>query len=158
MLWVRTAIFLVVLPGTLFFYLPLWLARSATSFAPLGPLGFLGLPCLLVGSAALLWCMRDFVVRGRGTPAPIDPPRELVVRGLYRFVRNPMYVAGVVILLGHFLWSQAAILLAYTAVVFLVFHLFVVLYEEPALSRQFGEAYREYRARVPRWVPRLGAR
>ncbi len=82
MLWVRTAMFLVVLPGTLLFYLPLWLARTPTSFAPLGPLRFLGLSCLLVGSAALLWCMRDFVVRGRGTPAPIDPPRELVVQGL----------------------------------------------------------------------------
>ncbi len=112
MLWVRTAIFLVVLPGTLFFYLPLWLARTPTSSAPLGPLRFLGLPCLLVGSTALLWCMRDFVVRGRGTPSPIDPPRALVVGGLYRFVRNPMYVAGVVILIGHFLWSQAAVLLA----------------------------------------------
>jgi len=68
-----------------------------------------------------------------------------------------MYVAGLIILLGHFLWSQAAVLFAYTAVVFLGFHLFVVLYEEPVLSRQFGEAYRGYRARIPRWVPRLGA-
>jgi protein-S-isoprenylcysteine O-methyltransferase Ste14 len=66
-----------------------------------------------------------------------------------------MYVAGMVILLGHLLWSQAAVLLAYAAFMFLGFHLFVVLYEEPALSRQFGEAYREYCARVPRWLPRL---
>lgn len=155
MLWVRTAIFLVVLPGTFLFYVPLWVARFPGSFTPRGPLFFLGIVFVLAGTVVLLWCMRDFVVRGRGTPAPIEPPRELVVQGLYRFTRNPMYVAGVFILLGHFLWSKAWVVLAYTAVVWLGFHLFVVLYEEPALTRQFGESYRAYCRQVPRWLPRL---
>ncbi len=154
MIWVRAAAFVVLFPGTLLFYLPLWLGWRATAFVSVGPLRFLGPVLVLLGSAVSLSCVRDFVVRGRGTPAPVDPPKELVVAGLYRYVRNPMYWGGVVILLGHFLWFGATVLLLYAVLVFAGFHLFVVLYEEPALARRFGASYAAYRARVPRWLPR----
>ena len=154
MVWLRTLIFLVLVPGTVLFYIPIEIASSTERLVPLGPLRFLGLGPLALGIAIVLWCARDFAIKGRGTPAPIDPPKELVVRGLYRYVRNPMYVGAVLILGGHFGWFLAFELLPYLALVLLAFHLFVVLYEEPALTRKFGDAYRDYQAAVPRWIPR----
>ncbi len=154
MVWLRTLIFLVLVPGTVLFYIPMAIASSTERLVPLGPLRFLGLGPLALGIAIVLWCARDFAVKGRGTPAPIDPPKELVVRGLYRYVRNPMYVGAVLILVGHVGWFLALELLLYLALVLLAFHLFVVLYEEPALTRKFGDAYRDYQAAVPRWIPR----
>jgi protein-S-isoprenylcysteine O-methyltransferase Ste14 len=93
-------------------------------------------------------------VRGRGTLAPVDPPKRLVAAGLYRWVRNPMYVAVVWTLIGHALWFASGALWIYTALVFAGFHLFVTLYEEPSLERRFGESYLRYREAVPRWIPR----
>ena len=96
-------------------------------------------------------------MREHGTPAPMDPPKELVVVGFYRYVRNPMYVGIILILIGYFLWFGYWSLLIYTASVFIVIHLFVTLYEEPTLQRKFGESYEKYCRRVPRWIPRLRA-
>lgn len=137
-----------------------WLALSVRRFDPelpfvvvgwLLPMGWL----LLAASAALLAaCVATFVVRGRGTPAPFDPPRAFVVDGPYRFVRNPMYLGGFAMLhgLGLVLRSSAVVLLALAFL--LVAHLFVVLYEEPSLSRRFGRPYEHYRSTVRRWIPR----
>ena len=112
---------------------------------------------LLVGAGALLmvWCWYEFAARGRGTPMPLDAPRRLVVAGPYRYVRNPMYVAGVLVLLGQAALYGAASLLWYAAAFALVTHLFVVGYEERTLRRRFGADYDAYRAAVGRWVPRL---
>ncbi|OGO34780.1 MAG: hypothetical protein A2Z03_07020 [Chloroflexi bacterium RBG_16_56_8] len=103
----------------------------------------------------LFWCFWDFLVKGRGTPAPIDPPKELVATGFYRYVRNPMYVGVLLILAGHFLWFGYWNLIIYTAFAFLATHLFVVLYEEPNLRKRFGRAYEDYLNSVPRWMPRF---
>jgi protein-S-isoprenylcysteine O-methyltransferase Ste14 len=157
MLWLRALFFVLLLPGTLGYALPIWIGSSGGR--PPGALRGLALVPLAAGTAALLWCVRDFAVRGRGTLAPVDPPTELVAVGLYRWVRNPMYVGVVTTLLGHALWFGSVGLLLYAALVASGFHLFVVLYEEPALGRRFGESYRRYRAAVPRWIPRRpGAR
>ncbi|MFN8402786.1 MAG: isoprenylcysteine carboxylmethyltransferase family protein [Anaerolineales bacterium] len=102
----------------------------------------------IIGIAMLVWCFWDFVQKGKGTPAPIEPPKELVVSGLYNHVRNPMYVGIRSILIGHFLWFGFWNLLIYTAIVVTVFHLFVTLYEEPNLRQRFGAAY-IYCQRVP---------
>jgi protein-S-isoprenylcysteine O-methyltransferase Ste14 len=154
-LWLRALFFVLLLPGTIGYALPIWLGSS--SGRPLGWLGWLGLLPLATGTAVLLWCVRDFAVRGRGTLAPVDPPRTLVAVGLYRWVRNPMYVGVVTTLLGHALWFGSPSLLLYAALVATGFQLFVVLYEEPALERRFGESYQRYRAAVPRWIPRRPA-
>jgi Phospholipid methyltransferase len=116
----------------------------------MGVFAYLAFPLWIIGLAALLWCVRDFVVTGRGTPAPIDPPKALVANGLYRYTRNPMYVAVVTILLGHFFWFGTIAMIAYAAIVFLAFHSFVMLYEEPHLTRTFGASYERYRHVVPR--------
>ena len=113
---------------------------------------------LAAGLAIFLWCVSDFVTRGNGTPDPNRPPRALVVHGLFRLVRNPMYVGVVTMIGGEALLFLSPWLLAWAATMLIVFHLRVVIYEEPTLARTFGEAWDEYRSRVPRWLPRLRAR
>lgn len=134
-------------------YIPLVLLRRGPQIET-GVLAYLALPLWLVGGVILLWSFWNFLIEGRGTPAPIDPPKELVAVGFYRYVRNPMYFGVLLILLGHFLWFGFWGLLAYTALAFVVVHLFVTRYEEPTLKRKFGAAYEDYLQKVPRWIPR----
>jgi len=115
----------------------------------------IGIALIVAGMPGLLDSFARFALQGLGTPAPIAPTRHLVVTGLYRYVRNPMYVAAVSII-----WGQAALfgdwrLLAYGAAVWLAFFIFVVAYEEPTLTRTYGSEYENYRTNVPRWLPRL---
>jgi len=147
-------LFFILAPGMVAGVIPLTLMRSGTQIQ-IGMLSFLAIPLWLIGVTMLIWCFWDFLVKGRGTPAPIDPPRELVVTGLYRHVRNPMYIGILLVNMGHFLWFGYWNLLSYAGVVFIAFHSFVTLYEEPTLKRKFGAAYVEYLKRVPRWIPRL---
>jgi protein-S-isoprenylcysteine O-methyltransferase Ste14 len=106
------------------------------------------------GVALMLWCWADFARRGHGTPAPYDPPTRLVVGGPYRVVRNPMYVAGVLFLLGLAIVAGAPGLVAYAGGFWLLTALFVAGYEEPALRRRFGAEYEAYRRDVAAWLPR----
>src|SRR6185436_7629210 len=152
---VKTLIFTILAPGTVTILLPGWVLSSQTDRFNIGVFRFLGLVPIVIGVLIYLWCAWDFTFAGKGTPAPIDPPKELVARGLYRYVRNPMYVGMVSILIGETLLFQSFALLAYAGTVLLVFHLFVVLYEEPALTRKFGDSYRQFREAVPRWIPRI---
>ena len=159
-LWLRAALFLVLAPGMVAGWLPWYIATSAGG-APRASglvLRALGAAAIALGWAGLLWGARDFVRRGRGTPAPYDAPRTLVTAGLYTRVRNPMYVAVVLAIVGHALWHGSSRVLLYAAGIALLFHLFVVLYEEPTLARAFGPEYDRYRTRVPRWLPRRGPR
>lgn len=114
-----------------------------------------GVMVLAVGVVLLGWCVRDFFVIGRGTLAPWDPPRHLVVVGLYRFVRNPMYVAVLTIVAGWALLYRSLPLVGYVLFLAVAFHLRVVVYEEPRLARMFGPEWSDYRGRVSRWWPRL---
>lgn len=117
-----------------------------------GPIGVALFP---VGMALIVWCVGTFVVRGRGTPAPFDAPREFVATGPYRYVRNPMYIGGVTALTGYALCAVSSAALVVSAGFLVAAHLFAVLYEEPALEARFGDSYREYRRRTPRWIPRI---
>jgi protein-S-isoprenylcysteine O-methyltransferase Ste14 len=112
---------------------------------------------LLIATGALLLarCIWEFAATGRGTLSPVDPPRELVVVGLYRYVRNPMYLSVGTILLGEVLLTRSMGLLGFAATGFVIVNLFVIGYEEPYLRRQFGGSYERYTARVGRWVPRF---
>ena len=154
---VKTLVFTVIVPGTVAVYLPrrILLSRTAADLLPLQALRSVGVLFAAAGALAYLWCAWDFATAGRGTPAPIDPPKELVARGLYRRVRNPMYVGIALLLLGEALFFRSRALLFYAGAVFLFFHLFVVFYEEPALRRQFGAEYEAYCSNVPRWIPRI---
>lgn len=119
------------------------------------PRQLVGLVAVAVGVVLLIACIWEFAKSGRGTLSPVDPPRELVVRGLYRYVRNPMYLSVTVILLGEVLLAWSRALLLYWAVWFVLVNVFVTWYEEPALRRQFGESYERYARNVRRWLPRF---
>jgi len=119
------------------------------------PFRFLGGLLICAGLPALLDSFARFAVQGWGTPAPVFPTKHLVVTGLYRFVRNPMYVAVVSVILGQGLLFGNVRILEYGVVVWLAFHLFVLAYEEPTLRATFGREYEQFCAGVPRWIPRL---
>jgi protein-S-isoprenylcysteine O-methyltransferase Ste14 len=118
-------------------------------------MGSLAIPFMLLGGTLALFCAETFVVRGTGTPAPFDAPRQFVATGPYRYVRNPMYIGGWFALLGFGLYLHSLSILLMSLAWLLLAHLFVVLYEEPHLEGKFGPTYRNYRRSVPRWVPRV---
>lgn len=151
-MFIRALISFLVLPGVIAGLLPaLIIAYDPHRGAGL----WFGWIILALGFLVLVWCVRDFFVSGRGTLAPWDPPRHLVVVGLYQFVRNPMYVGVLTLVLGWSLAAGSEWLAWYAAAVAVKFHLRVVFYEEPTLLRLFGAGWTAYAAAVPRWLPRL---
>lgn len=150
----KSLLFLIVAPGMVAGYIPLALLRTGPHVET-GIFAYLAFPLWMTGAIILFWSFWNFLIEGRGTPAPIEPPKDLVATGFYRYVRNPMYAGVLLILIGHFLWFGFWSLLAYTALAFTATHLFVILYEEPTLKRKFGAAYETYLKRVPRWIPRF---
>jgi protein-S-isoprenylcysteine O-methyltransferase Ste14 len=111
-----------------------------------------------IGGLIILACAAVFVARGRGTPAIFDPPREFVVGGPYKFVRNPMYIGGLILLAGFGLYQRSLAILLFTGATFVLFHLYVVFIEEPGLETRFGENYVAYKESVNRWIPKFSHR
>ena len=151
----KTTLFMLLVPGLLLVVFPALLMATDSPLFSFGIFRWLALPLWAIGAAMMLWCAWAFTVRGRGTPAPTDPPKELVISGLYRFVRNPIYVGVVIFLLGHVLWHPSLSILWMPLIVAVASHLFVTLYEEPHLRKTFGAAYEQYCREVPRWIPRV---
>ncbi len=151
--------FLLVAPGTVVGLVPWWISRwrMQPPFLGLAATRAAGVLLLAAALPVLVDSFVRFAMRGRGTPAPVLPPRHLVVSGLYRHVRNPMYVAVVAAIVGQGLLLGDLRVVGWGALVWAGFHLFVVGYEEPALRRTFGEEYDRFRAAVPRWIPRWRA-
>jgi len=151
LLFLRNLAFTLIVPGTVAVYVPLYVARHE----PIGS-GFeliAGSLLVALGTAIFLACQWDFAFHGRGTPAPIDAPRKFVSRGLYRYVRNPMYLGVLTAILGWATLFHTTRLLWYALGVAISFQLFVLFYEEPHLKRVFGREYEDYCARVNRWLP-----
>ncbi len=150
-----------VIVAALFVLLWYWVAVSVRaydrSFAILLPAWAksFGIIFMTLGGALVVACVGTFVVRGHGTPAPFDPPRNFVAVGPYKYVRNPMYIGGMIVLLGFGLYQRSISILCLALVWLLLIHLFVVFYEEPSLRRRFGAVYDDYCKSVPRWVPRF---
>jgi len=147
-MFARALMAFLALPGMAAFAVPaawLWTTGHLTLAQPAGlaPIG--------VGLMALLWCVRDFYVSGKGTLAPWAPPENLVVAGLYRYSRNPMYVAVALVLIGWAISFSSMSLLAYALIVIVAFHLRVVFGEEPWLARTHGSQWQQYASHVPRW-------
>lgn len=155
MLFLRSLFFALLLPGSVTLLIPYFILSGPQGAAVphWGPIQFFAVAVIVVGATILIRCIADFARFGRGTLAPVDAPKDLVIQGLYRYVRNPMYVGVLLVLLGEcaLFWSRA--MLMYTAVWFLIVNLFVILYEEPALRRRFGDSYDQYRRAVGRWIP-----
>jgi len=152
-----SAVFLVIAPGFVAGVVPWWLSqwRIEPPFIGIPVFRWAGGALVTLGVLGLLDSFVRFAVQGLGTPAPIMPTRHLVVSGLYRYVRNPMYLAVASVILGQGLIFGNSALLEYGAAVCLLFHLFVLVYEEPTLRASFGSEYQIFCAAVPRWIPRL---
>ena len=151
----NTLLFTILVPTTVAGWIPWRLHGNAQATSNV-LLVLLSILLIAIGIAIYLHtAFWGFALRGRGTPAPIAPPKRLVVEGLHRYVRNPMYIGVLLIVVGQGILFESMALLRYAAAIWLVAHLFVLLYEEPALQRKFGDEYREYRQRVPRWLPRI---
>jgi protein-S-isoprenylcysteine O-methyltransferase Ste14 len=144
---------IILIPGTVTVYIPFQILQSERKLAmpPMTVGSALAGVLIVVGLSVLLRCVWDFFAAGRGTLAPFDPPTRLVVKGLYRFTRNPMYNGVLAVLLGEAWLFRSMGVLQFAAIMLVIFHTVVVLYEERALRAQFGEDYRAYQSVVPRW-------
>ena len=151
------ATFFLLAPGIVAGLVPWWFTgwRFATPLPYWAPFRIVGAVLILAAIAALLGSFARFVVEGIGTPAPVAPPQHLVIGGLYRYVRNPMYVALVTAITGQALLFGRLLLLVYALVVLATTFAFVRVYEEPTLAEKFGAEYDAYRRNVPGWWPRL---
>lgn len=118
-------------------------------------LRLLGFVLILFGALIYAWSASTFTFIGKGTPAPFDPPKELVAKGPYQYVRNPIYAFVIIVLVGEAMYFQQAVLIIYAVLVLLFLHFWVVFHEEPVLRRRFGESYEAYCASVSRWFPGL---
>lgn len=151
-----SAVFFIIAPGTVWGLVPWWITGWRVQ-APLWgfpPLRVLGGLLILAGLFVVLDSFARFALKGLGTPAPLFPTRHLVVSGFYRYVRNPIYVAGISVIIGEGLYFGNLRLFGYGALVWLGTHVFVVTYEEPKLRATFGAEYDAFCAHVPRWLPR----
>ncbi|MEX0612930.1 MAG: isoprenylcysteine carboxylmethyltransferase family protein [Pirellulales bacterium] len=159
MLALKVLIFVILVPGTVAGWVPYWLSRWPTGLPALelGAWRHIGWLLLVPGIAVLLWSVWEFASEGQGTPAPIDPPKRFVATGMYRYVRNPMYVGVLSAVVGQALLYESWNVLIYAAILWGVVHAFVVFYEEPTLRRLFGDQYAAYCGSVPRWIPRRPA-
>jgi protein-S-isoprenylcysteine O-methyltransferase Ste14 len=156
MVLIRAITYATLFIGFVLVFLPAQVLSGAGVTRPMafGPLQLAGTIVAAVGATVAVWCILTFAFVGRGTPAPFDPPRQLVVRGPYRHVRNPMYLGAALAIAGAGLYYETAVLWAYAGAFLLLTHAFVVLYEEPTLRRTFGAGYEAYCRKVRRWWPR----
>jgi protein-S-isoprenylcysteine O-methyltransferase Ste14 len=155
--FLSTLVFTVFVPGTVAGYVP-WILRRGTSFTT-GPAFWLGLALAGLGVTVYLHtAFWGFALHGGGTPAPIAPTQTLVVVGLHRYVRNPMYIGVLLAILGQAILFLSLHIALYAAIFCVIVHCFVLFYEEPTLRKQFGADYAACAARVPRWLPRLTPR
>jgi protein-S-isoprenylcysteine O-methyltransferase Ste14 len=156
---IRSIVWAVLLPGLIAVYVPWrYFGVSRVELHLADPLQTLGFLFVVIGVGLLAACIWEFAHSGRGTLAPVDPPKKLVVRGLYRYVRNPMYLSVTLILLGEAMFTRSIGLLLYFAIWFIAVNLFVIGYEEPTLRHQFGGSYERYAQSVGRWIPTIRAR
>lgn len=154
---IRTLVYASLFVGLILVYLPGQVLSWSGIIRPssIGTQQAVGMIVGAIGAFIALWCVLTFAFSGKGTPAPFDPPRQLVNRGPYRFVRNPMYIGAGLALMGAAVFYESWPLLSYTGVFFLITHCFIVWYEEPTLRRTFGQDYETYCQRVKRWLPSI---
>lgn len=150
---VRSIVYASLFIGFVLLYIPSLIKNGLENRMEIKALQVGGLVIGALGAGLILWCIFNFSLVGRGTPAPFDPPRKLVIHGPYRFVRNPMYLGAALVLTGEALYFNSLNLLAYAGIFFLIMHLFVVLYEEPTLRQTFHDEYEAYCRKVNRWRP-----
>jgi protein-S-isoprenylcysteine O-methyltransferase Ste14 len=151
----KTVLYMGSLHGFFTFYIPYLIVKMDAHYFDAGIFSYTAVPLWIMGTAIIVWCSVDMVRKGRGTPAHVDPPKELIVNGLYRYVRNPIYVGALLVQLGFILWSGSGLMIVYFLSFTLAYQILIVLIEEPILRHMFGEAYLAYCRQVPRWIPKF---
>ena len=154
-LFIRNLLFTILQPGLVAGLIPLWITgfRINSIFDEVWQLHhYVGTIAFLIGFVIMLWCIISFAVKGRGTLSPVDPTKKLVITGLYKLSRNPMYVGVLMILIGEVIFFQSYQLLIYLLLIFSAFNIFILLIEEPRLRKDFGEEYNSYCQKVRRWI------
>lgn len=152
----KTLLFTLLMPGSVTVGVPYLLLTSGLGLVfETGNWKFAGVLPVVLGIAVCIWTIWDFICSGKGTLAPIDPPKMLVSRRLYRIVRNPMYIGVLLVLFGEAIFFVSLTLVLYAILIWVAFHLFVIYYEEPNLERKFGSQYSTYHKVVPRWIPKF---
>jgi len=154
-LFIRNLFFAILQPGLVAGLIPFWITgfRINNIFDEVWKLHhYIGTTAFLIGFVIMLWCILSFAVKGRGTLSPVDPTKKLVVVGLYKFSRNPMYVGVTLMLIGEAIFFQSIELWIYSLFVFITFNIFSIFVEEPRLRKDFGEEYKRYCEKVRRWI------
>lgn len=150
-LFIRNLIFTVIQPGIIAGLIPYLILETPDIKSRFNFEKYFSVIIFIIGFLILLKCIIDFGVKGKGTLSPIDPPKKLVINGLYKISRNPMYVGIMLILFSEALFFESVRLWIYSIVIFMAFNIFIILYEEPHLTRDFGNEYEEYKKKVNRW-------
>ena len=153
----KTLLYMGSLHGFFTFYFPYQLASLDIPFFYFGIFRYLAFPVWVTGTLIIIRCSIDIISRGRGTPAHLGPPKELLITGPYRHFRNPIYLGASLVVLGYIVWFGSRFLIGYLLLFVLGFHFLIVFIEEPVLRNTFGAEYQEYCRRVPRWIPRLSS-
>jgi protein-S-isoprenylcysteine O-methyltransferase Ste14 len=149
---VRNLVFTIVVPGLGGAWVPWWILTRNGHTAT--PVIWAAVPVIAAGAALYGWCVWQFAAVGRGTPGPWDAPSRVVATGPYRWVRNPIYIGALLVVLGEAWLFLSLPLVVYAGIMAVCFHLFVIGSEERTLGRRFGSSYQQYRQTVPRWIPR----
>lgn len=152
---VKTLLYMAGMHGFFTYYLPWRLTSYDLWQFNSGPFRWLAPLLWLIGTFIILCCTLDIIRMGHGTPAHVDPPQRLIVTGLYRYVRNPIYLGSLLVQSGTLLWFGSVLLIFYLLFFIIAYYILIVFFEEPVLQKMFGAAYNEYASQVPRWIPRL---
>jgi protein-S-isoprenylcysteine O-methyltransferase Ste14 len=150
----------ILVPGSACILVPYFILKAANVSLnpPIGIIQIIALLAAVLGWGMIIWVSTAFVRLGKGTPIPIEPPRHLVISGLYRYMRNPMYTGALIIILAEALYFRATSLVFYAIGLGVLFQTFLIIFEEPQLKRRFGMEYKQYLETVPRWIPKLRRR
>jgi len=141
--------------GFFTYYVPYQIASRDFLIFNTGFFAYFSIPFFIIGTGIIIWCSVDMIQKGKGTPAHLDPPKKLIVNGLYHYTRNPIYVGAMCVLLGHILFFGSGLVIIYFFLFLLAYQILITLIEEPILRNTFGQEYEEYCKKVPRWIPRL---
>jgi len=157
MLSLKSALATIVVPGTACALIPYYILKAThvSLSPPFDILQFMAILISVLGLYMIVWVSTAFVRQGKGTPIPIDPPTHLLITGLYRYVRNPMYVGALLIVIAEAIYFSYPWLMLYAAGLWAALHTALVVFEEPQLKRRFGADYEHYLMTVPRWIPKL---
>ena len=152
---IKTLLYMGSLHGLFTFYLPYQLSLANNLLFEFGIFHYLAFPLWSTGTLIIIRCSVDIIRKGHGTPSHVDPPKILIINGLYYYVRNPIYLGALLVQLGYIVWFGSGLMTIYFLFFILAFHILIVFIEEPILRNTFGAAYDEYTKSVPRWIPRI---